>query len=174
MAQSSKPTIILIPGFCSIASLVYEPLITELKSLGFNHVEPIDLPSINTIATKASLKPSPLEADIALIHSTLSKLVEEEQQEVIIVAHSYGGGPSLYSSEGLWKTRREVLGKKGGILQICLMSAALSLPGQSVGGVRHEWAAANPGRGIDVAEGSDANIEMLGEVYPNSFPPLTR
>lgn len=161
MSSPSKPSVVLIPGFCSIATVLYDPLITELKTQGFKDITPLNLPSIDTISTKVSLKPNALEADIALIHSTLSQLIEEEGKDVIVVAHSYGGAPSLYACEGLWKSQRA--GKKGGVVRAYLISAAIALPGQSVAGIRAAWAAANPGGGID-DESAGAKFEMVGEV----------
>src|ERR1700712_4081083 len=148
MAQT-KPALILVPGMSSVASVVYEPLVAQLKDIGFEEIEPISLPSIDAIATKLSLKPTPLEADIAAIRLALVELVEKQGRDAIVVAHSYGGTPALCASEGLWKTQRE--GKQGGIIRACLLSSSLSLPGQSVAGVRAEWAEKNPEGGINDA-----------------------
>jgi alpha-beta hydrolase superfamily lysophospholipase len=154
-----KPALVLIAGMSSVATLAYEPLIAQLKSLGFEQVEPINLPSIDAIATEASLKPTPLEADISAIRSVLAELVEKNGREVVVVAHSYGGTPALCASHGLWKSQRE--GQNGGVIRACLMSSSLTLPGQSIAGVRAEWAQAHPEAGIN---DDGAKVEMVGEV----------
>jgi hypothetical protein len=156
--------IVLVPGMSSVATLVYKPLKLELEHVGFSKIEPIDLPSIDAIATKASLKPNALQADISTIRSAIVKLVDQGL-DVVVVAHSYGGTPALCASEGLWKTQRD--GKEGGVVKACLISSSLSLPGQSVGGVRAEWAQKNPEAGIN---DSDATVEMVGDVCIRTIP----
>lgn len=170
MSHKLLPTILLVPGFCSTATSIYAPLITHLQSLGYTSIHPIDLPSIPTTTAKTSLKPNALAADIALIHSILTTLISEEEKEVIIVGHSYGGVPSLYASEGLWKSQRPP-GKKGGVLKTYLISAAITLPGQSIASVRAEWADANPGGGIN-DEGSQLKLDVIDDVSPHPLPPL--
>ena len=154
-----RPAIILVPGISSVASLVYEPLIAKLKTIGFDEVVPINLPSIDTIETKVSLKPTPLEADTKAIRSELERLVKQDGREVVVVAHSYGGTPALCSCEGLWKSQRG--GEAGGVIRACLMSSSLSLPGQTVAGVRAEWATNNPNGGIN---DGGAKMESVGDV----------
>jgi alpha-beta hydrolase superfamily lysophospholipase len=155
----NKPALVLIPGMSSVASLVYEPLIAQLKNRGIEQIQPIHLPSIDAIATKASLKPTPLDADVSAIRSALVELVEHQGREVVVVSHSYGGTPALCACTGLWKDERD--GKHGGVIRACLISSSLSLPGQSVGGVRAAWAQEHPEAGIN---DSGAKMESVGEV----------
>jgi alpha-beta hydrolase superfamily lysophospholipase len=157
MAKSDL-ALVLIPGMSSVATLVYEPLKPKLEQVGFSKIEAIDLPSVDAIATKASLKPTALDADISAIRSALVKLVDQGL-DVVVVAHSYGGTPALCATEGLWKTQRGR--KEGGVVRACLISSSLSLPGQSIGGVRAEWAQKHPEAGIN---DSGAKVETVGDV----------
>ncbi|KAF2433566.1 alpha/beta-hydrolase [Tothia fuscella] len=166
--STKKPTIVFIPGLSSTASLVYAPLITQLQKLGYQSFHPLELPSINTVATGASLKPNALEADIAAIRSTLCQLIEEEQKKVILVAHSYGGTPALSATEGLWKENRTEEGKVGGIIKACLISSSLCFPGDSIAGAREAFVKENPG----VLDDGAAKMEVVGEetfIVPEGF-----
>lgn len=109
---SKHVILLLIPGMAS-TGIVYSPLIDCLNSnLAITSV-PLDLPTVDAIATNADLSPNPLEADIAAIHHTLVGLIEKEQRDVFILAHSYGGTPALYASQGLWAHQRAAKSQVG-------------------------------------------------------------
>lgn len=98
-----------------MATSIYTPLTTQLQILGYKDIHPINLPSVDTITTKASLEPNALVADIALIRFTLTTLISEPGKDVVILGHSDGSIPSLYASEGLWTS--QCPGGKGGVLK---------------------------------------------------------
>ena len=149
------PSIVLVPGMSSVGTAVYAPLLAELSKLELTDTHPLDLPSIDPLAHLEELTPNPLEADIRHIRATLTLLVEKGNV-VVVVAHSYGGTPTLAAAEGLWLHRREA--NTGGISKVILLSASLSLPGNSVASDRAEWCKA---QGVEL----DANVRI--EVVQN-------
>ena len=162
--MASNTSLIFVPGMCSIASVVFAPLIDELASkhnLPKSSLVPIDLPSCDAIATKADLKPSALFADIAAVRSTINKQIEAGR-DVIVVAHSYGGTPALCATEGLWKGRRGPSEKTNGVVYIALISSSLPLTGKTVAGDRQDYTAAHPHVTMN-EEG--ASIEQHGDEY---------
>lgn len=76
-----------------------------------------------------------MEPDKAMIRSTVTKLVAEDK-DVVVVSHSYGGAPSNSSLEGLSKTERAKAGKKGGVIKSCMISAFLLDVGKTTLGGR--------------------------------------
>ncbi|TKA60286.1 hypothetical protein B0A49_12782 [Cryomyces minteri] len=81
---------------------------------------------------------SVFEADIAAVRVALVELIDRGL-DVVLVGHSYGGAPCLAAAHGLWKSTRDRESKRGGVAKIALISAVITLPGQSVGGLRQEF-----------------------------------
>ena len=72
--------------------------------------------------------------DAALIRSELSKLVEGEGRNVIVVMHSYGGIVGTEAVDAsLAKKPREEKGLPGGVLRLLYMTALLLPIGASLG-----------------------------------------
>ncbi|KAI9698599.1 MAG: hypothetical protein M1820_007398 [Bogoriella megaspora] len=133
--------IIFVPGICSVGSIVYKALTEELeKIIPSTKLHIIDLPSVDAIATNANLEPNGFQADLNAVGAQIKPLVDAGKS-VLIVAHSYGGTPALYASEGLWKTQRT--GQTGGVVKIALLSSSLALPGGTVAGDREAWKKSN-------------------------------
>lgn len=147
----------------SVGTVVYRPLISTLVAMGHDKDS---LHLVNNVSVVEDLSKAPsvggnaLQKDIDQIHTLLKKLVEIEQRDVLLVAHSYGGTPSLYAAAGLWKHQRAAEGAAGGVIKIALMSSSLSLPGRSVAADRAEWLAAND----QPPDGEGAQIEMVDGV----------
>lgn len=139
MSSSNPLTILLIPGmFCK--ATVYDPLIHQLTTThNLTHLQALDLPTADAIKTGADLSLTHLEADIAAIRTAITALTARGH-DVLLVAHSYGGTPALHASRALWKHA----GRGAGVTKALLLCSSLCLAGESVGGVRGAWAAANP------------------------------
>ena len=134
--MTSRSAIVLVPGLGSVGSIVYKPLIQALKvKHGFSDVSPVNLPSIDAMATKASLKPSGLHVDIAAVGVAIEAHINEGK-DVVVVAHSYGGTPSLYAIGDFWKTKQA---GKPGVLKAIMLCTSLTLPGRTVQGDRKEY-----------------------------------
>lgn len=161
--MASSPAFVFVPGMASVGTVVYRPLISTLVAMGHDKdsMHPVNNMSVVEDLSKApSFGSNALQSDIDQIRTLLKKLVENEQRDVLLVAHSYGGTPSLYAAAGLWKHQRAATGAAGGIIKIALIASSLSLPGRSVAVDRGEWLAANN----QPPDGEGAQIEMVAGV----------
>jgi pimeloyl-ACP methyl ester carboxylesterase len=61
--------------------------------------------------------------DVQIIRDCLTKLVCEEEKEVILVSHSYTGMPAAEAPVGLGKKEREEKGLKGGVTRLVFIMA---------------------------------------------------
>jgi len=156
MAPPNPVTALLIPGMSSKAT-VYDPLVAALQATdSLTAVHALDLPSAGALATGAALTPTALEADARAIRGAVQRAAAQGHA-IILLAHSYGGTPALHATRGLWA------GESGaGVARVLLLSASLSLAGESVGGVRAAWAAEHPGAGVD--DESGVRIDVHGGV----------
>ena len=149
--------VILVPGMSSVGSIVYAPLLEELKKANFEHVHAVDLPSVDCTTTKADLKPTALNADIELIRLAIKRALVDLKRDVVVVGHSYGGTPALYACEGMWKSAQPP--GTPGVLSAALISSSLSLPGNSVAIDRAAYGKTHGG-----IDDSGAHVEMEGDV----------
>ena len=117
----------------------------ELRSLGWNDEDltAVDNPSVDSVANKSDVKPNALVADIRNLRSILSRLIEEQGRNVLVVAHSYGGTPALSACQDLWQHVRQQQAKSGGVIRVGLIASSLTLPGSSVAVDRSSWQEAN-------------------------------
>jgi hypothetical protein len=122
--MSTNATIVFVPGAWHTSagfSAVMDLLATyNYPSIGLH------LPSVSGTPVVKDMEP-----DKALIRSTVTKLVEDGK-DVVVVSHSYGGAPANSSLEGLSKTEREKAGKKGGVVASAMISAFLLDVGESL------------------------------------------
>lgn len=124
IAIDTKPTILLVPGGWHSAS-VYSHFAAQLESLGLSTVA-ISLPSVNSISPQTA---SCTEDSIALRKELIS-LIETDEQDVVILAHSYGGIPAGGAARGLSKTSCK--DRKGGVLGMIYLSAFVVPEGTSL------------------------------------------
>ena len=166
--MASKPALVLVPGMSSVATIVYKPLIESLKGKhGFVDITPVNLPSVDSMATKASLKPSGLHVDIAAVRAAVEPYLKDDK-DVVVIGHSYGGTPSLYAIDDLWKSNQP---GKPGVLKAILLAASLTLPGGSVAGDREEYKQKHGG----INDG-EPTIQPVGDVssYRSRISPFRR
>ncbi|WXC46481.1 hypothetical protein QX201_006182 [Fusarium graminearum] len=114
-------TVVIIPGSFAKPTL-YERLVQSLARDGIQS-EIVDLPSVGRKEGKA---PATLSDDVDEIASVVEKILDEDK-EVILLAHSYGGVPATQSLETLSQTARQSQGKKSGVTKIVYL-AAVALP----------------------------------------------
>ncbi|KAJ6544128.1 hypothetical protein B0H19DRAFT_1238657 [Mycena capillaripes] len=84
-------------------------------------------PTIGPLASTA-----PPNADAANLRRVLERLINDEQKEVVLFCHSYGGIPGSQSVNGLERSKREKAAQKGGILKVFYLSAVLPREGESL------------------------------------------
>ena len=133
-----KPTVVFVPGAFHTPSH-FQDFSEFLQKSSYPSVA-VALPSIGGQASTANL-----DDDVGAIRSVLTQLVEDEK-DVILVVHSYGGVPGCQTVRGLEKSTLMKEGQKGGVVQVLFIAAFVLEQGQCVvevlGGGLPPWARA--------------------------------
>ena len=101
------PTIVFVPGFWE-GPAVFEKTTSLIQSQGYV----TEIASLVSTGTTSPGNPS-MDDDVANIRSTIVKIVEAEQ-EVLLVLHSAGGFLGSAAINGLTTKARKEQGLKGG------------------------------------------------------------
>ncbi|KAJ7757073.1 hypothetical protein B0H16DRAFT_1537935 [Mycena metata] len=123
--MSPQPTFVLVPGALHTPAHL-QLLADSLEAKGYP-TQIFSLPSVGALATTA-----PPNIDAVKLRENLNDLVKNEQKEVILFCHSYGGIPASQSVKGLERSARAKAGEKGGIVKVIFQSAFLPLEGENV------------------------------------------
>ncbi|RYP13851.1 hypothetical protein DL767_010540 [Monosporascus sp. MG133] len=128
MASANLPVIVLVPGaFGTPAG--FEKLVPHLEKAGFS-TYPGAYPSCNpsdpAVATCRN--------DIAsLRNNVLLPLLEQEQKDVVIIAHSYGGVVAGAAAKNLDKQTRTAQGQAGGsVIGLIYVAGNITLEDESL------------------------------------------
>jgi alpha-beta hydrolase superfamily lysophospholipase len=121
----AKPQLILIPGAWHTPS-GFEPLITRLNDLGYT-VHCRQLASVGSPNAT-----SDLSADIAIVRSLVKTAIGDSGNDVVVLAHSWGGIIASSALVGLGKKERADYGKKGGVIRCGYIAASVLAPGVSL------------------------------------------
>ncbi|RDW94888.1 hypothetical protein BP5796_00651 [Coleophoma crateriformis] len=126
-----KPAIILIPGSFARKDL-YKVVMTKLEAAGYE-VQFAELDSIisKDIPVEERPKAASLEDDADQINHMLTKLADQEK-EILLVGHSYGGLPMTESCQSLTKLERTMQGKRGGVIALLYIAAFVPSAGESM------------------------------------------
>jgi len=124
VAPSSKPTVVFVPGAWHLPS-GFEAVRGQLAGR--------DYPSEAVAHLSVGAEPpnKSLADDAASLRKTLEGLADEGK-EIVVVAHSYGGGVGADAVEGLGAAQRAKAGRKGGIIMFVYMSAFVFPKGRSI------------------------------------------
>ncbi|KAH7009318.1 hypothetical protein B0J12DRAFT_714941 [Macrophomina phaseolina] len=120
----SKPTFVFAPGAWHSSECFY---------LGFERLR------ARCYATESICYPSygvktpnkTLADDVAALRAPLERLANKEN-EIILVAHSYGGIVAANATEGLGQKSRAEMGKKGGVIMFVYLAAFVVPKGKSM------------------------------------------
>ncbi|KFY85154.1 hypothetical protein V500_08651 [Pseudogymnoascus sp. VKM F-4518 (FW-2643)] len=123
---TTKPTILIVPGSFSAASL-YDTLVSALHALSFRAIVS-DLPS----ASRLPPCPAASMADDAAHFHGIAESLADEGRDIVIVTHSYGGIPGTEAAKGLAKADREAEGKKGGVVRLVYLTSIVPPVGGSL------------------------------------------
>lgn len=115
------PRLVLVPGAWHVPSH-YSSLIAALG----RHNLVVDCNSNNTTDSTATLE----DAAAAVRRVLLSHV--EAGRDVVLIAHSYGGGVSGIAGSGLSKSARQQQGKAGGIIGIIWIAAFILQQNQTL------------------------------------------
>ena len=114
--MSAKPTILFVHGSWHTPKH-FERVEELFHSHGYDTICPRQ-------PSAGKLPPIGLMEDAQCIKSELERLIEVENKEVIIIAHSYGGMVTTQGAEKEYgKAQREEEGKRGGIVRIVYVCA---------------------------------------------------
>ena len=112
----TKPTFVLVPGAWHKPD-IYSSVMDSLNAHGYPTVgQP--LPSAGAMPPNMTF-----DEDVNAIRRCLTKLVETEEKEVILVVHSYTGMPGAEAPKSLGKKERQERGLKGGIVRLVFIMA---------------------------------------------------
>lgn len=115
---------VIVPGACQPPSL-YRPF---AKGLEAHSIPSIVIPTPSVGACPA-LKD--FSDDVTLIRNTVSKLIDEAK-DVVVLMHSYGGIPGSAALKGLGKAARESEQKKNGVVRLVYVSTLLLEEGEQM------------------------------------------
>ncbi|GLA31705.1 hypothetical protein AnigIFM63326_010385 [Aspergillus niger] len=123
-------TVVVIPG-AWLTPDFYQPFLNALNLAGYR----------THLAGYPSLNPSnPATADCQTdsdaIQRELRNLVEDENQDVVLLMHSYAGMPGASAACGLSKVERRQQGKSGGIVGLIFLAAFVVPEGHSCAGLQ--------------------------------------
>jgi pimeloyl-ACP methyl ester carboxylesterase len=123
MAETSKPTIVFVPGIWE-GPTVFTPLSTTLQTLGY----PTETATLPSTGTSSPGNPS-MRDDEQAIRYIVKRLVIDEEKTVILVCHSAGGFLGSGAIEGLSAKNLKRKGGKGGVGKIVFLAAGLAAEG---------------------------------------------
>jgi pimeloyl-ACP methyl ester carboxylesterase len=118
----TKPHIVLVPGAWHTPTS-FTPLTTALRALGYT------IHSAQLASVGATTPPSDLSADIAIVRSLVETAIASGQggNDVVVIAHSWGGIVAGSALVGLGKEEREGQGEgkslRGGVVRTGYIAA---------------------------------------------------
>ena len=130
--SESKPgvAVVIVPGSFQKPA-VYKPLSDGIRAQGYHTVQLQHSSCIDVDDPDFAKKD--LDADTSLVRETIENLVDNEQREVVVVMHSYGGlVGSNAIPEHLSLSQRQSQGLAGGVAHLFYFSAFIMGQGQSV------------------------------------------
>ena len=126
LAVSEKPVIVLAPAAWH-SPIHYVQYTSQLNVAGFDTVSQ-RLPSCGSSDPQAQS----VTIDAAFIAQDLLMPSINSGKEVVLVMHSYSGGPGAMAAKGLSIVERRAAGQKGGIIGLIFISAFIAQNGQSL------------------------------------------
>jgi alpha-beta hydrolase superfamily lysophospholipase len=123
----TKPSIIFVPG-SFVRPEFYDPVVDAVKSQGYS-IHALHIPSVGPETGPVGPPPSMYD-DAAFIAREVEKLADEGN-DLLLVAHSYGGVPATESLKGLSKEERAKSGKAGGVVRLAYMTCLVPAVGSN-------------------------------------------
>jgi pimeloyl-ACP methyl ester carboxylesterase len=127
-----KPTIVLVPGAWQRSS-GFNVVQHKLQLLGYPTI------IVDHLSTGAEPPTTELSDDVKNLHQILQRLCDEER-DVVVIAHSYGGVVASCAVEGIGVTELNRAGKKGGVIMLAYLSAFVLPKGACLmDGLHGQW-----------------------------------
>ena len=105
----------------------YQEFTERLNVAGFDTVTQ-RLPSCDSLDPNEQS----VATDAAFIRNTLLLPSINAGEDVVVIMHSYGGGPGAVAAKGLSKADRQAAGLTGGIIGLIFVSAFVAGEGQTL------------------------------------------
>lgn len=127
-SSTSSPVILLVPGaFGTPAG--FDKLLPYFKEAGLS-AHPGPYPSCNPSDPATATSSNDITS---LRKNVLLPLLEQQQKDVVIIAHSYGGVVAGAAAKGLDKQTRSSEGKTGGsVIGLIYVAGNITLEGESL------------------------------------------
>lgn len=129
----SAPTLIFAPG-AWYPPTVFDLIIAKLPEY---RCRTVAFPSIQSATRISDLQP-----DIDAVRCIVDQEAEEDN-DIIVILHSWAGLPVSSALEGLSKSERQTKGRKGGIVKLLFITAFIPILGESLvgafGGTPPSW-----------------------------------
>jgi pimeloyl-ACP methyl ester carboxylesterase len=129
--RPSKPIIIVVPGAACPSKPFYQPLCDTLTTTHGYTASTADLPSASRSPPQQA---ATLEDDAVVFHEKIAAAVENGE-DVVVVAHSYGGMVATDATRGFAKADRDAQGLPGGVVRIVYLSCIVAGVGETAGEV---------------------------------------
>ena len=127
------------------------------------------------IASSDPPDPMPtFETDVATIGSSLSRLIDKEGKDVVVVMHSYGGAPGTEAATPFAKHVRSAQGLQGGIVRLAYMAALVPLAGEAAGQVDARNSATDAESGFHKQRANFGTFAANGTILPNAEAVVAR
>lgn len=130
--MASKPSIVIVPGSFSTASMYYD-VVNRIKKEGYE-VFVNNLPSASRNPPE---EPASLNDDAVFFRGIIEKLADQGK-DVLVVTHSYGGVVGTEAAKGVGKVDRQAKGKLGGVVRIAYLTSIVPSEGGSLTGEQGE------------------------------------
>ncbi|KAL9042702.1 MAG: hypothetical protein Q9180_000404 [Flavoplaca navasiana] len=159
--NNDKPILAIIPAAWH-SPIHYSSYIDQLRSRGYTSVSE-RLPSCDSPNPKAQS----VSTDAAFIRQRLLRPAIEAGKEIVVIMHSYSGGPGSVAAKGLSVDDRRAEGKEGGVIGLIYISAFVAQQGQTLvsgsGGRLAPWVVEHPNGQMSVVNAA--------HIFYNDVPP---
>ncbi|KAK1145509.1 hypothetical protein N8T08_004067 [Aspergillus melleus] len=152
ISSTKLPTIVIAPGAWSLPPF-YSQLEEQFTS---KNLKTKIIPHVTTGAEPPN---KTLDDDVCNLHNALAE-ISDAGEDIILVAHSYGGLVSSSAVKGLEKHVRQKNGQAGGVVMLVYMAAFVVAQGQSLvstsGGLMMPWISSEGSRTFCALPASEA------------------
>ncbi|KAL8747120.1 MAG: hypothetical protein Q9190_000943 [Brigantiaea leucoxantha] len=158
--NNGRPILAILPAAWH-SPVHYSAYIGQLRIAGYTSVTE-RLPSCDSLHPRVQS----VATDAAFIRERLLIPVIEAGQEVVVIMHSYSGGPGSVAAKGLSLAERRAAGRTGGVIGLIYISAFIAHEGQTLvsgnGGQLSPWVIEHPNGQMGVKDAK--------EVFYNDVP----